>query len=55
MKLTSVEGKIVKQEEIKLVGMSFTKTISVADLAAGIYFLTMENSSYFSTVRVVVQ
>jgi hypothetical protein len=55
MKLTSADGKIVRHEELKAIGHSFTKTLSVSDLAAGVYILTLENSAYYSAVKVFIQ
>jgi hypothetical protein len=55
LKVTSADGKVVKREELKANGSGFYKTISVADVAAGIYFVTLENSSYFRTVRILVE
>jgi hypothetical protein len=55
IKLFSADGKVVHSEEIKAPGGKVTKTISLSGMAAGVYFLRIENNEYSSTVKVVVE
>ena len=55
MKLYSADGKILFREELKPVNGEFTKTLSLSGIAAGIYFLEIENDTNSGVVKVIIQ
>lgn len=55
VKLISAEGKIVLHEEMKPSSGHLLKTISLAEIAKGVYFLSVENDAISSTVKVIVE
>jgi hypothetical protein len=55
IKLISADGKVVLSEEINGQGLRYTKELSLTGIAAGVYFLRIENTDDSEMVRVVVQ
>ena len=55
MKLFSVDGKVIRSEEVKSINGNFTKTISLIGVSAGVYFLQLENNEYTARVKVLVE
>jgi hypothetical protein len=55
MKLVSVDGKTVLQEEINSQSGQFRKTISISMIAAGVYFLKVESENSLTVLKLIVE
>ena len=55
MNLFSVDGKVIRREDVKSINGNFTKTISLIGVSAGVYFLQLENNEYTARVKVLVE
>jgi len=55
LKLFSMDGKVVFREEFKSTNSHFSKTVSLAGIAAGVYIFEMENSDFIVKRKVIVE
>ncbi len=55
LKLMSADGKIVRNEKVRSFNGEFFHTLTLSDIAAGIYFLKAENEKSAITLKVIVQ
>ena len=55
LKLFSIDGKIIRREEVKSINGIFSKTLSLTGISAGVYFLQIENNEYTARVKVLVE
>ena len=55
IKLVSMDGKIVRTDDVSKSSGSFSRIYSLSGIASGMYMLVVENEKYSSTIRVIVE
>ena len=53
VKLISIQGKILRTEEIKIINGQLNKTIQLEGISAGIYYLEIMSEKYKNTLKVI--
>ena len=55
IKLFSIDGKILRSEEVNSVNGQLRKIVSLSGIAQGVYFLEVESDKYSTTIKVIVE
>ena len=55
IKLFSIDGKILRIEEVNSVNGQLRKIVSLSGIAQGVYFLEVESDKYSTTIKVIVE